>query len=178
MAMRKVLNYVRAWGVPLILHGYEGAQPPGTYVEWIQELHGGPFGGAIHWPTRAIYWPRYLRATGRLPRALLHELAHVLCGEHPREVDEACSAMLAFEYYSGKHLKLGGWRRWMHDFRVREVWRKNGTIRRTDIKWPDLTAEERRGFLQDSLNVARERGLLNKDGTPTFEWAEEVRRVA
>lgn len=162
--LHKVLNYSRRWGIEIRLVSYMDEMPTGDQYNWFKSplCHGG-----IEWDERRIWlldgkarYPSY--GPFATPNILLHELAHCLAFENPEEISEPYSEMLAFEYYSTRWLRLGGWSKWMHDYYLD---RDDGF---SQARWSDTTTRERHRWLEASLTAARFYGVLNKDGTPTF----------
>lgn len=155
-----VFRYIERWGVPVVSAG------PVT--------HAAPYGytGGIHWPTRTIVTPLIAQQveTGRREWAwdgalLVHELSHVLVDENPDGVDEVESAMLALDYAGCRLLKLG-WSEWMSEYEV------------AGRHWSLMSRQARADALAISRREARERGLLDERGRPTFRRLDEHPRAA
>jgi hypothetical protein len=93
------------------------------------------------------------------PLDLLHELSHVLNGCSPNRADELGGPMLALDYYGTRFLRLAGRRRWMADFGLDDHDRRD---------WGEIGAAAKHAYLQRSLRKAVQRGLLTREGKPTF----------
>ncbi len=119
----------------------------------------------IHWPTRTIHWKSSDKGTllHDSALALLHELNHCLQKACPDDINEVESAMLAFEYYSVRFLKLSGWKAWMQDFNVPlpRTWGGWGG-------WSKATHTEKHKLLVKSREIAQHVGLLDDALKPTY----------
>jgi hypothetical protein len=158
--LNKVIRYCNKWGVEVLV------KSPCPF----HTKHLGPVWGRLDWEEHKIFWPldeemrpQRVRANA-WPAALLHELAHCLAFEPPSWINEPISEMLAFEYFSLRYLKIYGWGRWMKDYGMPD-----------GRAWQRLSNLEKHDYLDASLDLAREVGILNRDRTPTFQppWRRE-----
>lgn len=158
---QRVIWHAKRWGVEV-----RSGKPPKFEEEdgwWSSPFLNGPsfddsFG--IWLPERAIYWNTEIRTdSGATPNGLLHELAHVITGKPPDEVDEITSGMLAFEYRTSRALKLTTWRAWMQTYQVDA---NDSTM------WLEASTRFRHKALVESFQGAVERGLLDANGKPTY----------
>lgn len=177
----KVRQYAKDWGIKIVgdRSGMVGdlRLRPDSYQK-LSWTHDGPGIFGIHWPTRKIVEPiatapkRERVATDKDTWYLIHEISHVLLNVDPEQVDESRSAMLALDYYAGRHLGLGGWEKWMSGFTLdRETLLDNGfTEIQADLslEWGEIDQATEDLLLSKSLKLAVDAGLLTKQGAPTF----------
>ena len=96
---------------------------------------------------------------------ILHELSHLVAGnaEYPTDDHEVHSAMLAFEFYSARWLRLQPYRlSWMQGFGLP-----------LHGYWWDAPVDKRCEYISCSLDTAVEIGILTCDGRPTFSTATD-----
>jgi len=155
-AMDRARAYCERWGIRIDIR---------DNVAW---THDGPGMFGLHWPSRTIVMPSDQDVAMQSNDAmyLVHEVSHVLAGEDPREVNETQSAMLALDFYACKHLRLGGWGRWMQGFAAQLEGTSLATKDGED--WPDLPTRVRGELMRASLAQAVALGLLTERGEPTF----------
>jgi hypothetical protein len=156
----KVVRYVQRWRVSIVFTIQE--------MKEFAYIDDGPLWGKLDYPNHKIGWPLDPElhitsfTTRRWVGALIHELAHCLASSPPRHVNEPCSEMLGFEYYSLRYLRTGGWSTWMHNYGT-----PDGT------PWQNAPIREKHTLISASAELARECGLLDKQFRPTFcaPWA-------
>ena len=154
-----VRDYVRRWGIPLVLS--RPLMNDRLHVALHATRHSAPLTrGAVWWPREPggvpfIEWaPSDHDPLAAL--ALLHELSHCVVGTYPETTDEVTSGMLAFEYLSCRRLKLRGWTDWMEEYM------------HENKEWPFCSPKERGKALRQSFEGTVAAGLFTPDRQPTY----------
>lgn len=175
----KVRKYAEDWGIRIVgdRSGMSGlsnlALRPDSFMQFAF-THDGPGLFSIHWPTRKIIEPIATEpklgrvATDRDVWYLIHEISHILLNVDPEEVIEGQSAIIALDYYAGRHLGLDGWERWMGEFTLEGGFPEPIGDSLHGVEWAEISEEAKQTIIGNSLGQAAQAGLLTLEGVPTF----------
>lgn len=170
----KVRQYAKDWGIKIV-------GDPGNWTWTSPEekpyTHDGPGIFCIDWPSRSVVEPiATTKPRGRVAMEgdvwyLVHEISHVLLNIDPARVDETNSAIIALDYWSGRHLGLMGWDDWMYMFTLGPDLPEPWGSSLQDEEWGAVEPAVHEALLSRSLDYAVSAGLLTVSGEPTFSRA-------
>ncbi len=170
--LTRALRYARQWKVPVVKRADAFAMQDALGDSRTDCCSSGS-DTTILWThrraLRCIYTePQdHFLATKPSGCALVHEVGHILFGEHPAHIHEVNSGLLAFDYYSTRFLRLSGWSEWMRTYLIAANLKRAATFWNT-VYWREASPRLKADTLRHSLKAAVQKKLLTEDGIPTF----------
>jgi hypothetical protein len=152
------------WGVNVLLGADANETVARVTRSWVRDARwsGAPQSAAnTYWPT-LIAWEDKIEKEDSAP--LLHELAHCLDSELPRQCDEVHGPLLAVEYALDRAVGVAR-SEWMRDYGVGPYF----------ASWHLCSTRERGRLLANSRKRAVRAGLLTPDGRLTYNKPKHLR---